>query len=244
MRAGRERFEPGDRVMSIVAGGGQAELAVVHERAAMPSPASSTGTRRAARPRRSAPPTTRSSRQAGLRAGERLLVHGAAGGSRHGRGAARPDAGARVTATGRDRENARAQSTRSASRRSTPRASTSTGPFDVILELVGGPNLPGNLKALATGGRIALIGIGGGAKTELNLGALMGKRARIHGSTLRARPLEDKAATTRRVERSVLRLHLRRPQRAGVATYPLDPAADGLRALQGRGQARQDDFPP
>ena len=60
------------------------------------------------------------------------------------------------------------------------------GPFDVILELVGGPNIADDLHALATGGRIAVIGVSAGAKAELNLLALMGKRARIHGSTLRA----------------------------------------------------------
>ena len=67
----------------------------------------------------------------------------------------------------------------------------------MILELVGAPNLPENLQALATGGRIAVIGVSAGAKAELNLLALMGKRARIHGSTLRARPLEEKALAAR-----------------------------------------------
>ena len=78
------------------------------------------------------------------------------------------------------------------------------GPFDVILELVGAINLSDNLKALDTGGRIAVIGTGAGAKGEINLGLLMMKRARIHGSTLRARPLEEKALTARAIERSVL----------------------------------------
>ena len=100
------------------------------------------------------------------------------------------------------------------------------GPFDVILELVGGPNLAGNLQALATGGRITVIGVGAGPKAELNLLALMGKRARIHGSTLRVRPLEGKAAAAREMERHVLPLF-----DAGVltvplaATYPLDEVA-------------------
>ena len=75
-----------------------------------------------------------------------------------------------------------------------------------MLELVGGPNMPGNLNALEVGGRIAVIGIGAGPKAELNLVALMGKRARIHGSTLRVRPLEQKADAARRVERHVLPL--------------------------------------
>ena len=101
------------------------------------------------------------------------------------------------------------------------------GPFDVILELVGAPNLPENLQALATGGRIAVIGVGAGAKAELNLLALMGKRARIHGSTLRARPLEEKAIAARRLEHEVLPLFDRGLLRVPVAdTFPLDRAAE------------------
>jgi NADPH:quinone reductase-like Zn-dependent oxidoreductase len=92
-----------------------------------------------------------------------------------------------------------------------------------VLELVGGPNMPGNLKALETGGRIAVIGIGAGPKTELSLVALMGKRARIHGSTLRARPLEQKADAARRVERHVLPLVEAGELAVPVAaTFPLD----------------------
>ena len=83
---------------------------------------------------------------------------------------------------------------------------TSSAQYEVILELVGAPNLPENLNALATGGRIAVIGISAGAKAEVNLGLLMAKRARVHGSTLRARPLEEKALTARAMERSVLPL--------------------------------------
>jgi NADPH:quinone reductase-like Zn-dependent oxidoreductase len=78
------------------------------------------------------------------------------------------------------------------------------GPFDVILELVGGPNLPDDVEALATGGRISVIGVGAGATAEVNLLALMGKRARILASTLRARPLEQKADAARRVEANLL----------------------------------------
>jgi NADPH:quinone reductase len=80
------------------------------------------------------------------------------------------------------------------------------GPFDVILELVGAPNLAENMKALATGGRICVIGVSAGVKAELNLLVLMGKRARIHGSTLRARSLEEKAMAARSLEREALPL--------------------------------------
>jgi NADPH2:quinone reductase len=101
------------------------------------------------------------------------------------------------------------------------------GPFDVILELVGAPNMPDDLMALATGGRIAVIGVGAGNKSELNLLALMGKRARIHGSTLRARPLEEKSLVARRVEHEVLPLFDDGRLRVPVAeTFPLDQAQE------------------
>jgi NADPH:quinone reductase-like Zn-dependent oxidoreductase len=101
------------------------------------------------------------------------------------------------------------------------------GPFDVILELVGAPNFPANLTALATLGRIAVIGIGGGATAELNLGLLMSKRGRIHASTLRARPLEEKALTARAMERSVLPLFSTGALTVPIArAYPLAEAAD------------------
>jgi NADPH:quinone reductase-like Zn-dependent oxidoreductase len=100
------------------------------------------------------------------------------------------------------------------------------GPFDVILELVGAPNLAENLHALATGGRISIIGVSAGAKGELNLLALMGKRARIYGSTLRARPLEQKALVARRVEHEVLPLFDSGALRVPIAdTFPLADAA-------------------
>jgi NADPH:quinone reductase-like Zn-dependent oxidoreductase len=76
--------------------------------------------------------------------------------------------------------------------------------------------MPANLKALELGGRIAVIGVGAGPMAELNLLALMGKRARIHGSMLRSRPLEEKAMTARGVERHVLPL-----VESGIVTVPV-----------------------
>jgi len=97
------------------------------------------------------------------------------------------------------------------------------GPFDVILELVGAPNFAADLGALDTGGRLSIVGVGAGAIAEINLLALMGKRARIHGSTLRARPLEEKADAARRVERHVLPLLEAGDVRVPVeATFDLD----------------------
>jgi NADPH:quinone reductase-like Zn-dependent oxidoreductase len=78
------------------------------------------------------------------------------------------------------------------------------GPYDVVLELVGGPNIEDSLKSLDIGGRIVVIGVSAGFKAEVNLLAIMGKRATLRGSTLRARPLEEKALVSRAVEREVL----------------------------------------
>jgi len=97
----------------------------------------------------------------------------------------------------------------------------------VILELVGAQNLAGNLQALATWGRISIIGLGAGASTEIDLRALMGRRGRIHGSTLRARSLEEKAMTARAMEQHVLPLFESGAVHVPVAaTYPLGEVAD------------------
>ena len=111
----------------------------------------------------------------------------------------------------------------------------------MILELVGAPNLSENLDSLAIGGRICIIGVGAGAKTEIDLRKLMAKRGRIHGSTLRNRPIEEKAIAARLVEKMVLpgfaSGDLSVPVTAGVRARG---RAGGLRAVQGRRQARQD----
>jgi NADPH:quinone reductase-like Zn-dependent oxidoreductase len=111
------------------------------------------------------------------------------------------------------------------------------GPFDVILELVGAPNLAGNLQALNLWGRIMVIGIGAGAKAELNLGLAMQKRARILASTLRARPLEEKSISARAMERSVLPLLASGAVRVPIAArYPLEDAPSAYERFAGGGK--------
>jgi NADPH:quinone reductase len=201
---GAERFKEGDRVMAVVGGGGQAELAVVHERAAMPVPEALDWPAAGGLPEVFTTAHDALFTQAGLRAGEHLLVHGAAGGVGTAAVQLGHAAGARVTATVR-REELRPKVEELGARAIDPDGFTEEGPFDVVLELVGAANLKDNLSALATGGRITVIGVGGtGPKGEINLQMVMHKRARIHGSTLRARPLEEKAAAMRLVEKEVL----------------------------------------
>jgi NADPH:quinone reductase len=224
---GATRFDEGDRVMAIVGGGGQAELATVHERQAIRVPDALDWPAAGGTPEVFTTAYDAVFTQAGLRAGERLLVHGAAGGvgtSAVQLGAA---AGAHVTATVRRPEARDAVADLGAHEVIDPEGFEDHGPFDVILELVGAPNLAGNLKAIGTAGRIVIIGIGAGAKGELNLRDLMQKRATLRASTLRARPLEEKALTARLMERHVVPLFESGALRVPVAeTFPLESAAE------------------
>ena len=221
---GATRFSPGDRVMGIVAGGGQAELAVVHERILTPVPDNLDWVQAGGVPETFTTAHDGIFTQAGLRPGERLLVHGGAGGVGTAAIQIAHASGARVTATVRNPDH-RAAVAALGAEVIAPGGFADHGPFDVILELVGAPNMPGNLEALALWGRIMVIGISAGAKAEVNLGLAMQRRARILSSTLRPRPLEEKAMTARAMERSVLPLLASGAVRVLVAaTYPLEEA--------------------
>jgi NADPH:quinone reductase-like Zn-dependent oxidoreductase len=219
------RFAVGDRVMAIVGGGAQAELCVVPERALMAVPGPVDWPAAGGLPEVFTTAHDAVFTQAELQVGERLLVHGGAGGVGTAAIQLGVAAGARVTAT------VRAEALRDgvAALGATviePEGFAEHGPFDVILELVGAQNFADNVRALAVGGRISIIGLGAGSTTEVDLRTLMGKRCRVHGSTLRARSLEEKALTARALERSVLPWF-----EAGVlvvpvaATYPLAEVA-------------------
>ena len=231
-----ERFEPGDRVMAIVSGGGQAELALVSERVAMPVPDELDWTAAGGVPEVFTTAHDALFTQAQLILGERLLVHGAAGGVGMAAVQLGTMAGARVTATVRD-PRARERIAALGVNALEPSEFAGAGPFDVILELVGAPNFPANFEALADQGRICVIGVGAGAKIDFDLRALMGKRARIHGSVLRARSLEDKAATARLVEKAVLPGFASGDLSVPVAaTYPLDDVAAAYERFKAGGK--------
>jgi NADPH:quinone reductase-like Zn-dependent oxidoreductase len=218
---GTFRFEPGDRVMGIVGGGAQAELLVVNERLLMPVPAdldwiSAGGLAEAFTTAHDALFT-----QAGLESGERLLVHGAAGGVGTAAVQLGCALGARVTATVRNPEHREAVGAFGACVIE-PEGFGTAGPFDLVLELVGAPNMAENIEALDISGRIAVIGVGAGADVELSLRALMRKSIRIYSSALRGRPLLQKALVARAIERNVLPLFDSGRLTVPIAaTYPL-----------------------
>ncbi|HET9073176.1 MAG TPA: NAD(P)H-quinone oxidoreductase [Solirubrobacteraceae bacterium] len=223
---GVTRCTPGDRVMAITGGGAQAEFVTAHERELIAVPDGIDWPAAGGFPEVFTTAQDALFTQANLQPGERLLVHGAAGGV----GTAAVQLGvalrADVHATVRNPDHRDAVAALGATVHA-PDDFTDHGPYDVILELVGAPNLPDNLKALNLWGRIVVIGIGAGAQAELHLGLLMMKRGRILASTLRARPLEEKAAAARRLERSAVPLLGDGVLTVPVAaTYPLEQVAE------------------
>jgi len=219
-----------------VGGGGQAELATLHERAAMPVPDALDWPAAGGTPEVFTTAHDALFTQAGLRMGERLLVHGAAGGVGTAAVQLGRAAGARVIATVRNQAH-RDAVTALGAEVIPPEGFQDRGPFDVILELVGAPNMEGNLQSLATNGRIVVIGIGAGGKVEFHLGALMGTRGTLRASTLRPRPLEEKAAAMRAVEKHVLPLFDSGALEVPVAaTFPLDRAAEAYERFEQGGK--------
>jgi putative PIG3 family NAD(P)H quinone oxidoreductase len=198
------RFAVGDRVMAVVGGGAQAAQATVHERMAMPVPDELPWVAAGGFPEVFTTAHDALFSQAQLHSGERVLIHGAAGGVGVAAVQLAHLAGARVCATVRS-ERLRAEVVAlGADVVTAPGDFADHGPFDVVLELVGAPNLSANLEALAPCGRVVVIGMGAGARTEIDLRVLMVKRGHLMASTLRARPLEEKAICARRVEAEVL----------------------------------------
>jgi NADPH:quinone reductase len=222
---GVQRFRTGDRVMAVVGGGGQAELAVVHERTAIPVPDGLGWPEAGGFPEVVTTAHDALVTQAGLGLGDRLLVTGAAGGVGTAAVQLGAAAGARVVASVRHPDHHRAVAELGAAVVAEPGRAFDHGPFDVILELVGAPSFPANLDALATGGRLMVIGVGAGATVQVDLRKLMSRRARVLGSNLRSRPLEQKADAARRVEHQVLPLVAAGRLRVPVAaTFPLEDA--------------------
>jgi NADPH2:quinone reductase len=230
-------FKVGDRVMAIVGGGAQAELALVEERVAMAVPQSLDWTSAGGLPEVFITAHDALFSQAQLKAGERVLIHGGAGGVGTAAIQIATAAGAQVYATVRN-PDVRDQVALLGAIVLAPDEFIDAGPFDVILELVGAVNLASNLEALAVGGRISVIGVGGGgASAELNLLALMAKRGRILASTLRARPLEEKALASRALERYVLPAFETGAVTVPILkTYPLDEAEAAYDHFAGGGK--------
>ena len=227
------RFGVGDRVMAVVGGGAQAELAAVDEAGAMAVPEGVDWPAAGGFPEAYSTAHDALFTQCGLQVGERVLVTGAAGGVGSAALQLALAAGAHCVASVRDRRRHDALAALGATV-AVPEEALGLGPFDVVLELVGGSSLPGVIGAMRTGGRVAVIGLGGGARAEVDLGALMHRRVRISASTLRARSLHDKAAVARAVEHHVVPLLA-----AGRVRVLVEAALDMARAAEAYGRFAQ-----
>ena len=236
-------FAPGDRVFGLVGGGGLAELVTVHHRCVARVPESLDARSAAAVPEAFITAHDAIRTRGGLRLGETILVHGANGGVGAAAVQIAARAGARVLGT--VRSEAAAAFVRSLGgepvadegfAEAVLEATDGLG-ADVIVELVGAPHFPGNLTALALRGRIVIVGIGAGREVTMNLGAMMQKRAELHGTVLRARPLEEKAAALRSFEREVLpHLAAGRVRPTIDSVFPVDEVTAAFDRLAGSGK--------
>jgi NADPH2:quinone reductase len=228
-------FAIGDRVMAVVGGGAQATMAVVDESHALAVPDSVDWVEAGGFPEVFFTAFDALWRQGEITMGERVLVTGAAGGVGTAAVQLASAAGAEVIASVRDHGQWDAVAQLGASSVIDPDDIADHGPYDVVLELVGAASLPAALSALGIGGRIVVIGVGSGAKLDLNLFDLMQRRARIGGSTLRSRSRAEKAAVTSGVREHVLPLLQRGRIRVPVcATMPMaEPEAAYDRFAEG-----------
>jgi NADPH:quinone reductase-like Zn-dependent oxidoreductase len=219
----------GDRVMGIEAGGGYAEQIATHERQLLGVPSSIELVDAAAIPEVFLTAWDALVVQGGLTSGRWALVHAGASGVGTAAIQIATAIGARIAVTcsagkaaactelGADLVVQRSPHDWLAE----VRARVPQG-FDVVLDVIGGDEVDRNLQAVATKGTIVQVGLMGGGATMVNVGLLLAKRATWVGTTLRARPIEEKVAVTRRFAAEVLPL---------FDTGALRPVIDSVHSL-------------
>ena len=227
-------WSPGDRVMGIEAGGAYAERIATHERQLLAVPAGLSLVEAAAIPEVFLTAWDALVLQGGLASGRWALVHAGASGVGTASIQIAKAIGARiaVTCSAGKAEACRALGADLVLERSPhdwladARAAVPRG-FDTILDVVGGDEIDRNLQAVALRGAIVQVGLMGGGTVPVNVGLLMGKRATWVGTTLRARPIEEKVGVTRRFAAEMLPLFDTGALRPVVdSTYPFEQIAE------------------
>jgi putative PIG3 family NAD(P)H quinone oxidoreductase len=241
-----DRWQVGDEVCALLAGGGYAERVAVPAATVLPVPAGVNVETAAALPEVAATVWSNVFMLAGLHDGETLLVHGGAGGLgtmaiQLGKAfgawvavtAGSPEKLARCAELGADlgidyKEQDFVEELR---------AETDGHGADVILDVVGGPYLPRNVDALATSGRLVVVGLKGGTTGELPLHVLWRKRGAVLATLLRSRPLGEKAAIIASVEEHVWPLVEAGTVRPVVyQVFDLDDVSEAHRTLEASAQ--------
>lgn len=234
-------WRTGDRVMALLPGGGYAELAAVDAGAAMRVPEGLDLVEAACVPEVFLTAHLNLFDLAGLRAGDRVLVHG--GGSGVGTAAIQlcREAGVEIIVTAGSDDKCRrceelgAVSINYSEQDFAARVAEITGGrgVDVILDSIGATYLKADLDSLAIGGRLVLIGLMGGMQTEVNLGQMLMRRLTIIGSTLRSRAAHEKADLVRSFEgRFADALTAGRIRPIVDRVFPLDQAAEAHRLME------------
>jgi putative PIG3 family NAD(P)H quinone oxidoreductase len=239
--AGVTVWQPGDEVCALLGGGGYAEQVAVPQGQLLPVPGGVSLIDAAGLPETACTVYATVFQQARLTPGETILVHGGAGGIGTMAIQLAKSFGARVICTA----GTPAKLERCVELGADLAVSYARDDFvsavdvftggrgaDVILDIVGGPYLARNVAALATGGRLLVVSTQGGATAELDLQALMRKRASILASTLRARPPAEKTAIVAGVREQVWPLiSAGRVRPVTDRTLPMADAADAHRLL-------------
>ncbi|UED85431.1 NAD(P)H-quinone oxidoreductase [Streptomyces profundus] len=240
--SGVSGWRVGDEVCALLAGGGYAELVSVPAGQLLPVPRDVGVVAAGGLPEVACTVWSNVFELAGLRAGETLLVHGGSSGIGTLAIQLARAVGARVAVTAGSAEKlARCRALgaeilinyRESDFVDELATATEGAGADVILDIVGGRYLASNIAALATGGRLAVIGLQGGAKAELDLRKLLAKRGSIHATSLRARPAAEKAAIVASVRERVWPLIAEGRVRPVVdRLLPLSDAAAAHRVLE------------
>ncbi len=232
----------GDEVCALLSGGGYATRVAVPAGQLLPVPAGVSLVAAAALPEVACTVWSNVFQLARLRAGEVLLVHGGTSGIGTMALQLAAHAGARVLCTVGSAEKAaravelgaeRAVLYREEDFVEVVRTATDGAGADVVLDIVGAAYLSRNVDVLAVGGRLVVIGLQGGGRGELDLGALLVKRASVAATSLRARPAAEKAAIV-----AAVREHVWPAVEAGAVrpvvdrVLPLDDAAQAHRVLE------------
>ena len=235
-------WQVGDRVMALLGGGGYASKVTVHERQVMAVPEGLSFDEAAAIPEVYLTAFDALFQHCELLPGESVLVHAAGSGVGTAATQLASVSGCRVYGTaGSEEKLARAADLgldvgvnyHESDFAEVIAEDTGGAGVNVILDVIGAPYWERNLASLAVRGRLVLVGTMGGGRLETNLGLLMGKRLRVHGTVLRARPLEEKAALTQTFARRHLG-HFASGRLVSVVdrVYPLEEVAEAHRHME------------
>lgn len=233
-------WKVGDEVCALLAGGGYAERVAVPAVQLLPVPGEVELVAAAALPEVACTVWSNVVMHAGLSEGEVLLVHGGAGGIGTHAIQVGKALGATVAVTAGSAKRLERCAQLGADlainyheQDFVEEVKRETGGADVILDNMGAKYLGRNIDALATGGRLVVIGMQGGTKAELNLGKLLAKRASIAATTLRARPVEEKGEIVAAVREHLWPLVEQGTVRPVIGqAIPLARAADAHSALE------------